>query len=147
MKGIQQFRKNKQGFLLVDAMIGVLVVAIGLAALAALYTYGIGVMVSAARQEKAVQIASEKIELLKAADGHSEADIKLIAEHINSKENNKILLDNIEYSIRAAVGASLYDTNRNYPGDDTIYPVKVTITWSDPRPQVLTLQTYIHTNE
>ena len=45
MKGIQQFRKNKQGFLLVDAMIGVLVVAIGLAALAALYTYGIGVMV------------------------------------------------------------------------------------------------------
>lgn len=133
--------------MLVDAMIGVLVVAIGLAALAALYTYGIGVMVSADRQEKAVQIAAEKIELLKAADGHSEADIKLIAEHINSKENNKILLDNIECSIRAAVGANLYDTNRNYPGDDTIYPVKVTITWSDPQPQVLTLQTYIHTNE
>ena len=147
MKGIQQFRKNKQGFLLVDAMIGVLVVAIGLAALAALYTYGIGVMVSADRQEKAVQIAAEKSELLKAADGPSEADIKLIAEHINSKENNKILLDNIEYSIRAAVGANLYDTNRNYPGDDTIYPVKVTVTWSDPRPQVLLLQTYIHTNE
>lgn len=42
MNGIKQFRKNKQGFLLVDAMIGVLVVAIGLAALAALYTYGIG---------------------------------------------------------------------------------------------------------
>lgn len=38
MNGIKQFRKNKQGFLLVDAMIGVLVVAIGLAALAALYT-------------------------------------------------------------------------------------------------------------
>lgn len=147
MNGIKQFRKNKQGFLLVDAMIGVLVVAIGLAALAALYTYGIGVMVSADRQEKAVQIAAEKIELLKAADGHSEAYIKLIAEHINSKENNKILLDNIEYSIRAAVGANLYDTNRNYPGDDTIYPVKVTIAWSDPRPQVLLLQTYIHTNE
>ena len=33
MNGIKQFRKNKQGFLLVDAMIGVLVVAIGLAAL------------------------------------------------------------------------------------------------------------------
>ena len=53
MNGIKQFRKNKQRFLLVDAMIGVLVVAIGLAALAALYTYGIGVMVSADRQEKA----------------------------------------------------------------------------------------------
>ena len=41
MNGIKQFRKNKQGFLLVDAMIGVLVVAIGLAALAALYTYSV----------------------------------------------------------------------------------------------------------
>lgn len=85
MNGIKQFRKNKQGFLLVDAMIGVLVVAIGLAALAALYTYGIGVMVSADRQEKAVQIASEKIELLKAADGHSSSDIREIVESINKK--------------------------------------------------------------
>lgn len=66
-------------------MIGVLVVAIGLAALAALYTYGIGVMVSADRQEKAVQIASEKIELLKAADGHSSSDIREIVEYINKK--------------------------------------------------------------
>lgn len=85
MNGIKQFRKNKQGFLLVDAMIGVLVVAIGLAALAALYTYGIGVMVSADRQEKAVQIASEKIELLKAADGHSSSDIREIVEYINKE--------------------------------------------------------------
>lgn len=60
MNFIQQLRKNKQGFLLVDAIIGVLVVAIGLVALAALYTYGIGVMVSADRQEKAVQIAARK---------------------------------------------------------------------------------------
>ena len=60
MTFMQQLRPNKQGFLLVDAIIGVLVVAIGLAALAALYTYGIGVMVSADRQEKAVQIAALK---------------------------------------------------------------------------------------
>ena len=32
MNGIKQFRKNKQGFLLVDAMIGDGVVATGLAA-------------------------------------------------------------------------------------------------------------------
>ena len=88
MKGIPQFRKNKQGFLLVDAMIGVLVVAIGLAALAALYTYGIGVMVSADRQEKAVQIAAEKIELLKAADGHSIANLQQLVEYINTKEKS-----------------------------------------------------------
>ena len=39
MNGIKQFRKNKQGFLLVDAMIGVLVVAIGLAALGFIYLW------------------------------------------------------------------------------------------------------------
>ena len=101
MNGIKQFRKNKQGFLLVDAMIGVLVVAIGLAALAALYTYGIGVMVSADRQEKAVQIASEKIELLKAADGHSSSDIREIVEYINKEGNNTVTQDGIEYSRRS----------------------------------------------
>ena len=51
MTFMQQLRTNKQGFLLVDAIIGVLVVAIGLAALAALYTYGIGVIVSADRKK------------------------------------------------------------------------------------------------
>ena len=104
MNGIKQFRKNKQGFLLVDAMIGVLVVAIGLAALAALYTYGIGVMVSADRQEKAVQIASEKIELLKAADGHSSSDIREIVEYINKEGNNTVTQDGIEYQINARGG-------------------------------------------
>ena len=52
MTFMQQLRTNKQGFLLVDAIIGVLVVAIGLAALAALYTYGIGVMVSETDRKK-----------------------------------------------------------------------------------------------
>ncbi|WP_298565753.1 hypothetical protein [uncultured Phascolarctobacterium sp.] len=145
MKGIQQFRKNKQGFLLVDAMIGVLVVAIGLAALAALYTYGIGVMVSADRQEKAVQIAAEKIELLKAADGHSSSNIRTIVGVINAAENNKIYQDGIEYQIHAEGGNN--SLSGGYLGDDNLYPVKLTVNWSDPRPQQLTLETYILTND
>ena len=145
MKGIQQFRKNKHGFLLVDAMIGVLVVAIGLAALAALYTYGIGVMVSADRQEKAVQIAAEKIELLKAADGHSSSDIRTIVGVINAAENNKIYQDGIEYQIQAEGGNN--SLSGGYLGDDNLYPVKLTVNWSDPRPQQLTLETYILTND
>ena len=140
MNGIKQFRKNKQGFLLVDAMIGVLVVAIGLAALAALYTYGIGVMVSADRQEKAVQIAAEKIELLKAADGHSSSDIKEIVEYINKNENNKFQ-DGIKYQITASGGSNSLGTA--YTGDETLYPVTVKVEWTDPRKQELELQTYI----
>lgn len=148
MNGIKQFRKNKQGFLLVDAMIGVLVVAIGLAALAALYTYGIGVMVSADRQEKAVQIASEKIELLKAADGHSSSDIRKIVEYINNKDNkdnNTVTQDGIEYQISAAGGAKSLENS--YPGDEMLYPVRVKVTWNDPKLQVMELQTYIKVKE
>lgn len=140
MKGIQQFRKNKQGFLLVDAMIGVLVVAIGLAALAALYTYGIGVMVSADRQEKAVQIAAEKIELLKAADGHSIANLQQLVEYINTKEKS-LEIDKITYDINANIlKESLGST---YSGDSDLSLVRVEVKWTDPRQQVLELQTYI----
>lgn len=147
MNGIKQFRKNKQGFLLVDAMIGVLVVAIGLAALAALYTYGIGVMVSADRQEKAVQIAAEKIELLKAADGHSSSDIREIVEYINNKEkgNNKVIQDGIEYQIIAEGGAA--SLGNSYPGDEMLYPVRVEVKWNDQKLQVMELQTYIKVKE
>lgn len=143
MNGIKQFRKNKQGFLLVDAMIGVLVVAIGLAALAALYTYGIGVMVSADRQEKAVQIAAEKIELLKAADGHSSSDIREIVEYI--KGNNTVIQDGIEYQISAEGGAK--SLGNSYPGDEILYPVRVEVKWNDQKLQVMELQTYIKVKE
>lgn len=145
MNGIKQFRKNKQGFLLVDAMIEVLVVAIGLAALAALYTYGIGVMVSADRQEKAVQIASEKIELLKAADGHSSSDIREIVNTINDKKNNELYQYGIEYQITASGGSNSLGTA--YTGDETLYPVTVKVEWTDPRKQELELQTYIRTKD
>ena len=145
MNGIKQFRKNKQGFLLVDAMIGVLVVAIGLAALAALYTYGIGVMVSADRQEKAVQIAAEKIELLKAADGHSSSDIREIVEYINKEGNNTVIQDGIEYQISAEGGAK--SLGNSYPGDEILYPVRVEVKWNDPKLQVMELQTYIKVKE
>lgn len=145
MNFMQQLRTNKQGFLLVDAIIGVLVVAIGLAALAALYTYGIGVMVSADRQEKAVQIAAEKIELLKAADGHSSSDIIDIVNIINDEKNNKLYQDGIEYQINANGGSD--NLVSSYPGDSNLYLVKVEVKWTDPRQQVLNLQTYIRTKE
>ena len=125
-------------------MIGVLVVAIGLAALAALYTYGIGVMVSADRQEKAVQIAAE-IELLKAADGHSSSDIREIVEYINKEGNNTVTQDGIEYQISAEGGAA--SLGNSYPGDEMLYPVRVEVKWNDPKLQVMELQTYIKVKE
>ena len=147
MNGIEQFRKNKQGFLLVDAMIGVLVVAIGLAALAALYTYGIGVMVSADRQEKAVQIASEKIELLKAADGHSSSDIEdLMMDNIGTdpEKAKSVEIDDIKFYFWGT-GRFLQDNNST--GVNQLYYVKVFVKWSDPRIQTISLETYIRTKD
>ena len=147
MNGIKQFRKNKQGFLLVDAMIGALVVAIGLAALAALYTYGIGVMVSADRQEKAVQIASEKIELLKAADGHSSSDIEdLMMDNIGTdpEKAKSVEIDDIKFYFWGT-GRFLQDNNST--GVNQLYYVKVFVKWSDPRIQTISLETYIRTKD
>lgn len=147
MNGIKQFRKNKQGFLLVDAMIGVLVVAIGLAALAALYTYGIGVMVSADRQEKAVQIASEKIELLKAADGHSSSDIEdLMMDNIGTdpEKAKSVEIDDIKFYFWGT-GRFLQDNNST--GVNQLYYVKFFVKWSDPRIQTISLETYIRTKD
>ena len=147
MNGIKQFRKNKQGFLLVDAMIGVLVVAIGLAALAALYTYGIGVMVSADRQEKAVQIASEKIELLKAADGHSSSDIEdPMMDNIGTdpEKAKSVEIDDIKFYFWGT-GRFLQDNNST--GVNQLYYVKVFVKWSDPRIQTISLETYIRTKD
>lgn len=146
MNGIKQFRKNKQGFLLVDAMIGVLVVAIGLAALAALYTYGIGVMVSADRQEKAVQIAAEKIELLKAADGHSSSDIDPLINSIGTDEKNPKSVDVDDIKFYFWVTSKLFE---DYGDTDVnrLYYVKVFVKWSDPRIQTISLETYIRTKD
>lgn len=147
MNGIKQFRKNKQGFLLVDAMIGVLVVAIGLAALAALYTYGIGVMVSADRQEKAVQIASEKIELLKAADGHSSSDIEdLMMDNIGTdpEKAKSVEIDDIKFYFW---GTGRFPQDNNSTGVNQLYYVKVFVKWSDPRIQTISLETYIRTKD
>lgn len=146
MNGIKQFRKNKQGFLLVDAMIGVLVVAIGLAALAALYTYGIGVMVSADRQEKAVQIAAEKIELLKAADGHSSSDIDPLINSIGTDEKNPKSVDVDDIKFYFWVTSKPFE---DYGDTDVnrLYYVKVFVKWSDPRIQTISLETYIRTKD
>lgn len=147
MTFMQQLRTNKQGFLLVDAIIGVLVVAIGLAALAALYTYGIGVMVSADRQEKAVQIAAEKIELLKAADGHSSSDIEdLMMDNIGTdpEKAKSVEIDDIKFYFWGT-GRFLQDNNST--GVKQLYYVKVFVKWSDPRIQTISLETYIRTKD
>ena len=145
-KGIDY--RIREHFITKEISIGDYVLTGGeLAALAALYTYGIGVMVSADRQEKAVQIASEKIELLKAADGHSSSDIEdLMMDNIGTdpEKAKSVEIDDIKFYFWGT-GRFLQDNNST--GVNQLYYVKVFVKWSDPRIQTISLETYIRTKD
>ena len=66
-KDILNFKKitDKRGFMLVDGMVAVLIVAIGLAALAFMYTQSIKTRVGGERRQAAVQLAGQEMERLK----------------------------------------------------------------------------------
>ena len=62
--------------MLVDGMVAVLIVAIGLVALAFMYTQGIKTRVGGERRQAAVQIAGQGMEKLKKADSKTLADLQ-----------------------------------------------------------------------
>lgn len=93
MKSLYKLLKAKQGFFLVDSMVSVLVLAIGLAALAALFTQGIAYMHKAATREKAVQVAAERLELLKTLDGKTVAELDDMIATLNSNGKNVVQPD------------------------------------------------------
>ena len=103
-------------------------------------------MVSADRQEKAVQIAAEKIELLKAADGHSSSDIDPLINSIGTDEENpkSVDVDDIKFYfwVTSKPFEEYKDTDVN-----RLYYVKVFVKWSDPRIQTISLETYIRTKD
>lgn len=134
--------KQSRGFLLVDATLGIFVVVIGLAALAALYTYGIGIMGSSDKEEKAVQIAAEQIEIIK-ADSEQSASVfnTWLADNIGTeaKPHSK-KIDDIEYKFWA-IGSPEKETITT--DDNKLYYVQVFVEWSEPQKQTMDLQTYI----
>ena len=104
-----------------------------------------GIIIGGSLGESSTLAASEKIELLKAADGHSSSDIREIVEYINKEGNNTVTQDGIEYQINARGGDG--SLGNNYPGESELYLVRVEVKWTDPKPQVLDLQTYIRTKD
>ena len=77
MTFFSKLKKRERGVLLVDALIGVTILAVGLVALMQLFIYGTKNRADASLREKAVQIAAERIEILKAreAAGDDETNI------------------------------------------------------------------------
>ena len=136
---LKQVKITNYGFMLADVVIGIFVVTIGLVALSYLYDYGTSIAIIAEREEKAVQIAGAKIEILKAADGKSFKDLEELIKYINA--NNIVIIDDINFKVEAQ-GKDYLDTE--YLGDENIYPVSINVSWSDPTAQKLTLRTYVY---
>ena len=60
---------DKRGFMLVDGMVAVLIVAIGLVALALTFTKATGVSIMSSDKTKATYLAKESLEYFKKYDG------------------------------------------------------------------------------
>lgn len=163
MTCMQQLRTNKQGFLLVDSIVGVLILAIGLAALAALYMQGTDVSVKSDKMQAAVQVAGQEMERLKKADGKSLSEAQDIINLINTVNgSSNINYDDDKYvamrgytpekgdgSVTAKDRFEITTTLTKKPigsqdsGKLSNYPVSVKVTWYDPQASSYTVYGFI----
>lgn len=125
--------------MLADSMVAVLVVAVGLTALLGSYIYGITIVGKSDRYEKAVQVAAERIELIKTAEGKTKAELDNLISKANQTQNKTVTEGNITYTVLTE-RQNLAD---NKTGDEKLSLVSVTVTWSDAQEGTMKLETYI----
>ncbi len=154
MSKLQNFKQHVQkqgGFLLVDSIVAVVVLAIGLVAVGSLYMYGTDYRMRASNRQKAVQIAAERIERLKASeaqdDGISLDDLNDVIEKINKDDASVVLTDSETFTVQMSEATSLYD-NTELSGDKGVAIVKTTVTWpKDKNDHSLELYSYMRTTD
>lgn len=145
-KVVLNFKKydNRRGFMLVDGMVAVLIVAIGLVALAFMYTQGVNTRVAGERRQAAVQMAGQGMEKLKKADGKTESALQDIVNDIN--DDDPIAVDVLgEYTVRSEIVQETEPTGTNTT--QKLETVRVTVTWNDPQAAEMTLESYILVNK
>ena len=126
--------------MLVDGMVAVLIVAIGLVALAFMYTQGVNTRVAGERRQAAVQMAGQGMEKLKKADGKTESALQDIVNDIN--DDDPIAVDVLgEYTVRSEIVQETEPTGTNTT--QKLETVRVTVTWNDPQAAEMTLESYI----
>jgi Tfp pilus assembly protein PilV len=143
--------KERKGFILVDAMVAVLILAIGLAALALLYTGGIGTLHKSSTREKAVQVAADRIEVIKGYAAKNSATLtytnlkNFINNDLNSTTHTNVTTttDSETYTVKGTISDKLDKLDGWLTGDDFLVPVTVEVTWNSPEPQSCKLTTYI----
>ena len=135
--------KENHGFMLVDGLIAVLIVAIGLVSLAFMYTQGVKTRVSAERRQAAVQLAGQEMERLKKFEGGTKTALK-----------EAVFKDEAEYLKPTVTGFGEYEIKSEVLETGEIVPsaakttqkievVRVTVKWNDPQDSEMVLEGYI----
>ncbi|HIU64461.1 MAG TPA: hypothetical protein IAB06_05460 [Candidatus Avacidaminococcus intestinavium] len=135
-------QKNK-GFILVDAIVAVLIVAIGLAALAYMYTNSVKTRIAAERLQVAVQLAGQEMERLKTF----EKDARLDTNDLKTKAKVQVGTPKagaVEYEVTSTVDRTVVgDPLKDEQSTKMLQPVKVIVEWQDPMPAKTELESYI----
>ena len=138
--------KNNKGFLLVDSVVGLVIIGIGLVALSALFAYGTQHRGDAEIREKAVQLAVERVELMKSAriSAIDATGIQNEVDKYNNDPNNKAdrSIDGTTFHIRVYMlnasgkitdtetGSNMKTiTGSTIASDANIYPIAVVVDW------------------
>ena len=145
-KDILNFKKitDKRGFMLVDGMVAVLIVAIGLAALAFMYTQSIKTRVGGERRQAAVQLAGQEMERLKKYDGDTKANLKANVYDTANGYFTQTGLGPTDYKIKSEI-VETKEINETDAENATqkIEAIRVTDTWNDPQSASMILDGYI----
>ncbi len=149
----KRFLQDHKGFFLVDSMVAVLVTAIGLMAVAALFMQGIHYGDAASRHEKAVQYAGARLELIKGQETKDTAgkfktktEIEAFVDKLNAERRKVITQEKTEkykdtrsvtYTVTTTLGETPLDTDPiskpySETGDGLLLPVHVTVSWEQP---------------
>ena len=139
---------DKRGFMLIDGMVAVLIVAIGLVALAFMYTQSIKTRVGGERRQAAVQIAGQEMERLKKYDGGTKANLEAAVYNDASEYITPTVTGLGDYQIESEI-VEAKEINEATATNATqkIETVRVTVTWNDPQSASTVLDGYILVNK
>ena len=133
---------DKRGFMLVDGMVAVLIVAIGLVALAFMYTQSIKTRVGGERRQAAVQLAGQEMERLKKYDGSSETNLDAATYNTTAKYLKVPVAGFGDYQIKSEIINEINEAKADN-ATQKIETVRVTVTWNDPQSASMVLDGYI----
>ena len=136
--------KKKNGFLMIDAVVAVVIVSVALVALVYLYTQGTKASIMAGSSESAMEIAAQRIEFLKKGEGvgYSSANgLGPLLAAANTTKTVQLAGETRQY-IATCAATQFYGSSASY-GRDKLYKLTATVTWTDSAAQSVRLVTYI----